>query len=76
MTSAKLKDMGRSKDKPDDKKPGMIRVSASIARKLAVVALAHGQSIQEIIDPHLKPIVDRLYREAMKKLGQEESDGG
>jgi hypothetical protein len=73
---AKLLDMGNKKPKPDGAAPkvGMIRVDGDISDDLAIVAAIFKKSVQEIISPHLRPIVKKLRAEARRLLDEREQE--
>lgn len=51
------------------KKPGtdVIRVEADLAYKLGIIVSIMGGNVSEIVSPHLRPLIERLYAEAIRK---------
>jgi len=77
--TATLPRMGKKKSPeqptPSKQPTDVVRVEADLARMLAIISTATGESISDIISPILRPLVSRRYEEVVRQLGEEVKKG-
>ncbi len=71
--------MAKSKKSPEEAPEptpgtGTVRIDADLARMLTVISIRRGESVAELLSPHIRSWVERLYKEVVQEMHDEITD--